>query len=215
MRLMVQWLAHSFRLPFFCRGTKTALHRSFFRQMLQHKCHIRSIPSPPVAFHMSAAILSFPGDLASLSCFNASSTSDINVEGSTSQGSSTWKSLSLVTQTIWCCTGPIFSWCHRALSRCFHLHHLLHPSSGPTSLLVPLQYQKLFLSHLCLFLFHHISSRCNSAYHLSHYGKSFCSVSIICSCLVSFWISFYPLQDQGSFEWSMAVFAFSSEECIS
>ena len=82
MRLMVRWLSHSFRLPFFGRGTKTAPHQSsdhsFFCQMLQHKCHIRSIPSSPVAFHISVAILSIPSDLASFSCFTASSTSDLH-----------------------------------------------------------------------------------------------------------------------------------------
>ena len=134
MRLKVRWLAHFFRFSFFDGGTKTALHQSsghfFFCQMLQHKCHIRSIPSSPVAFNISAAILSIPSDLASLSCFNACSTSDVNGGGSTSQGSSSWKSLSSSCDS----NNLVLYWTHLFLMSSLSVK-VFPPSSFITSIL--------------------------------------------------------------------------------
>ena len=114
----------------------------------------------------------FQVNFAFLSNFSVSSTSDLNGRGSTSQASCILRAEShcchLVTQTVWCCSGPILSWCHRSLSRCSHLYHLLHLSLGLTKLLPISQYHKLFWVISTSFYFI-MSAWCNSAYRLSHY----------------------------------------------
>ena len=68
MRLMVRELAQSFKLLFFGNGIKTALHQSFGHSSFCNKTNRdaiadRSIPSSPVAFHISADMSSvIPGD---------------------------------------------------------------------------------------------------------------------------------------------------------